>query len=286
MQKQDFPLVSVVIPAYNHESYVQKSLDSVAEQDYPNKEIIVINDGSMDETMLKIETWIQYNKFTQITFKNQSNAGIATTLNRLLELASGEYIALASSDDYLLPRSLSKRIERLQKVNKKAIFGDCIVINENEKKIHNSVISGLYDGNKKLLKSEKHLKSQILRKFSVAGPAILFHRSILSSEENFDPNLLVEDWDFCLKLAVKHELAFVDYPVGAYRLHKSNTINRENSVLDGLSYEEKIYNKYKNHFVGEDLKFINRRLREISFKRFKIKIRTRSGKILKRFLGQ
>ena len=94
-----------------------------------------------------------------------------------------------------MPGSLSKRIERLQKVNKKAIFGDCIVINENEKKIHNSVISRLYDGNKKLLNSEKHLKSQILRKFSVAGPAILFHRSILSSEEKLqDPNLLVEDF--------------------------------------------------------------------------------------------
>ena len=55
----------------------------------------------MDETMLKIESWIQCNKLTQITFKNQSNAGIKTTLNRLLELASGEYIALSSSDDYL-----------------------------------------------------------------------------------------------------------------------------------------------------------------------------------------
>ena len=133
MQKQDFPLVSVVIPAYNHESYVQKSLDSVAEQDYPNKEIIVINDGSMDETMLKIESWIQCNKLTQITFKNQSNAGIATTLNRLLELASGEYIALSSSDDYLLPGSLSKRIERLKKLTKKQFLGTASLLMKMKK---------------------------------------------------------------------------------------------------------------------------------------------------------
>ena len=281
MRKNDYPLVSVLIPAFNHESYIQKSLESVSTQDYPNKEIVVINDGSSDDTGLRVESWIRSNKTpTKITFKNQPNAGIANTLNRLLQLASGDYIALSSSDDYLLPKSLSHRIEMLKEVNKKAIFGDCVVVDENEKQIHSSVISGLYDGDKKLLQSEKHLTSQILRQFSVAGPAILFHRSILSSQVNFDSSLLVEDWDFCLNLAVNKELFFIDHPVGVYRLHRSNTINRDNSLLVGLSYEEKIYNKYKHYFVGDDLKFINRRLRRISFKKFKIKIRARFGKII------
>ena len=76
MRKQDFPLVSVVIPAYNHESYVQKSLDSVAEQDYPNKEIIVINDDilKVNENDLSHEKLIvfgnlPYNISTEILCK-------------------------------------------------------------------------------------------------------------------------------------------------------------------------------------------------------------------------
>ena len=282
-KKKGFALVSVVIPAFNHEPYIQRSLDSVAEQDYPNKEIVVIDDGSNDATKEKIEAWVRNNETSmKIIFKAQENVGTAKTLNRLLDMARGDYIALSSSDDYLLPGSLSLRVEMLNKVNKKAVFGDCMVIDENDEYLHESSISGLYDGDKKLLQSNHHLPSQILRSFSIAGPAMLFHRSILSSLGNFDSSLLVEDWDFCLNLAVNNELAFLDHPVGVYRLHKSNTINRENSLTDSLSYEEKVYRKYKHCFRQDDLKFINRRLRRISFKKFKLRLRERFKSILEK----
>jgi len=279
------PLVSVVIPAYNHEKYIERSLDSVATQDYPVKEIIVIDDGSSDDTKSKIENWIHKNQHSiKIIFRTQQNAGIATTLNRLLKLASGDYISLSSSDDYLLPRSLSLRINMLEKSTKKAVFGDCLVVDGNDETIHESSVSGLYDGDKNLLQSDENIKSQILRNYFVAGPSLLFHRSLISSIGNFNSNLLVEDWDFCLNLAVNCELAFLDEIVAVYRLHQSNTINRENSLMDGLTYEESIYKKYIGYFDGNDLKFINRRLRRIAFKKFKVSFHLRFASLLRRIL--
>jgi alpha-1,3-rhamnosyltransferase len=87
------PLVSVIIPAYNHEMYIEEALQSVINQTYKNIQFIVIDDGSTDRTAEIIEKFIKNNPDKNIQFIRKQNEGVCKTLNRGLALATGDYIA-------------------------------------------------------------------------------------------------------------------------------------------------------------------------------------------------
>lgn len=95
------PLVSVLIPAYNHEKYVQETINSVIDQTYQNIELIIVDDGSPDKTLEKINELKKAceKRFTRFVVQTQENQGTCTTLNRLLEFAQGEYVYIIASDD-------------------------------------------------------------------------------------------------------------------------------------------------------------------------------------------
>lgn len=85
-----WPLVSVLIPAFNHARFVQRCLDSVLEDPYPSKEIVIINDGSSDDTGEQIAAWIAlHGHRVPVQFVQRSNRGVAATLNELALRARG-----------------------------------------------------------------------------------------------------------------------------------------------------------------------------------------------------
>lgn len=95
------PLVSIITPTYNHENFIANCIESVITQTYENWEMIIIDDGSFDETPKIIEKYASYD--SRIRFIRQGNIGIfrlAETYNKALELSSGEYIAILEGDDY------------------------------------------------------------------------------------------------------------------------------------------------------------------------------------------
>ena len=101
----DQPLISVLMPAYNHERYVASTVRSILEQDWPRIELIVLDDGSSDGTWrilqeLKAEC---EGKLERVVMMTQRNRGVAATLNRLSGLAHGDFFALIASDDQYLP---------------------------------------------------------------------------------------------------------------------------------------------------------------------------------------
>ena len=102
------PLVSVVIPAYNCGAYLAAAVQSVLDQDYPHKEVIVVNDGSTDNTAEVLAGF-----GTRIVVINQSNAGVAAARNLGMQTAHGELIALLDADDLWLPGKLRKQVEYL-----------------------------------------------------------------------------------------------------------------------------------------------------------------------------
>lgn len=95
------PLLSVVIPAYNVEEYVDACLDSVVSQTYSNLEIIIVNDGSTDDTGAKCDAWAA--KDDRIRVIHTDNFGVCTARNKGLDEAKGDFFALVDSDDYLNP---------------------------------------------------------------------------------------------------------------------------------------------------------------------------------------
>jgi len=139
----EYPLISVLVPAYNHEKYVETTLSSILEDQYPNKELVIIDDGSDDNTGKIIEDWVNlYKDEIQMKFQSRKNWGVTKTLNDLIDLSNGEYILFIHSDDYLLAGGIMKRYEYLQgQPEKIAVFADCIVIDKENKKNHDSGLS-------------------------------------------------------------------------------------------------------------------------------------------------
>jgi glycosyltransferase involved in cell wall biosynthesis len=102
------PLVSVVIPTYNHAKYLKQAIDSVLEQDYPNFELIVLDDGSTDQTRSVLESY-----GNQFYWESQKNMGQSSTLNKGWNMARGEILAYLSADDVLLPNAIIRSVQCL-----------------------------------------------------------------------------------------------------------------------------------------------------------------------------
>lgn len=103
------PTVSVVIPTFNHERFVSDAIDSALSQTYPNTEVIVVDDGSTDNTRSRL---LSYN--TRIRYHYQPNAGLSAARNTGISLAHGEFVAFLDSDDMFHPRKIELQMRWLQ----------------------------------------------------------------------------------------------------------------------------------------------------------------------------
>lgn len=123
-------LISVIIPCYNHEKYIQKTIRSVLEQTYPNLEILVADDCSLDDSVAAIRE-IKDSRIK--TFFFEENHGTVYTLNYLLRKASGDYFATLGSDDYFRPDKLEKQIKVMEEnPSLGAVFSWAEIIDEND----------------------------------------------------------------------------------------------------------------------------------------------------------
>lgn len=111
------PLISVLIPAYNHEKYVGDCVRSIIAQDYPRMELLIVDDGSSDGTWKEVQRLAEEarhsDKFERVEIATQENRGTCETLNRLLGMARGDVIADIASDDMYLPGAFSVLIKPL-----------------------------------------------------------------------------------------------------------------------------------------------------------------------------
>lgn len=107
---ESIPLVSVVIPFYSGKKWLDEALESVLEQNYSNKEILVINDGSKEDISDLKEKYK-----SKVKFQDKENGGPATARNLGIEIATGKYIAFLDSDDLWLPEKLEKQVELMEK---------------------------------------------------------------------------------------------------------------------------------------------------------------------------
>ena len=122
-------LVSIVMPAYNCEKYVVEAINSILAQTYRNWELLVLDDGSKDNTLRIIEEFSQKDSRIK-ALPNGKNIGVSATRNRGIELASGEWIAFLDSDDMWKPEKLEKQFEIVEKEAAEFLFTGSSYINE------------------------------------------------------------------------------------------------------------------------------------------------------------
>lgn len=215
MQNNEKPLVSVIIPCYNHENFVQDCIQSVIDQTYENIELIIIDDGSKDNSVHKIQemTSLCDERFVQFEFRHRPNKGLCNTLNEALEWCQGEYYSVIASDDIMLKNKTAIQVEFLNK-NKSvlAVFGGIKLIDENNRELSERLSqSEIYD-----------FRKIIMHEHDLPAPTQMIRLNALREVGGYNPNILIEDWYMWLKLSSIGNLYYMNELLCLYRQHDNN----------------------------------------------------------------
>ena len=117
------PLISVIIPCYNYGAYMRDAVDSILAQTYTHWEMLIIDDGSKDNTAAIAQEYARQD--SRITYHHQANQGLSAARNTGLRLAKGEYVQLLDADDYIAPKKLSLHLQTLlDRPTAALVFGD------------------------------------------------------------------------------------------------------------------------------------------------------------------
>ena len=207
------PLVSVVIPCYNHQYYVEKSLKSVIAQTYKNIEIIVIDDGSKDNSVKVLKELQKNNKFI---LECQENMGVCKTLNRAIGMSNGKYIATLASDDYWDLTKIEKQVKVLETSNNSEFcFTQALEFDSNTDKNMRIFPKNPLSGNV--------LNSVFVRQHVPAG-SMMFSKNLFDKINGFDESLKEEDWDFVIRSAANTNFISIKEPLFFYRSHETNVM--------------------------------------------------------------
>ena len=232
----DTPLVTIAIPCYNHAVFVQDSIRSVINQTYKNIELIIIDDGSTDQSVNKIKEMLIEceQRFTRFEFRDRPNKGLCNTLNEALEWAQGDYFCVIASDDQMLPEKTSLQISSF-KSDTVGVFGGVNIIN-NTNQILSSRVREY---------SETGFEDILLNKHDLPASSQMFRTDILRQVGGYNPNVKVEDWDLLLRMSkLNKKMVYIPQLLINYRKHDSN-ISSDNTFM----YTEMI--KILDQYVDE-----------------------------------
>lgn len=280
MNTKDFPLVSVLIPAYNHENYIQETIESIINQTYPNIELIILDDGSKDKTWEKITELKPKceNRFVKIHFETKQNEGTCITLNKLLKLSSGEFVYIIASDDLAKPQAIEKEVKFLQNNPDYALaVGDNEYVDSMGKQIFrtqkaftSNIKNAKYKTVKEFLSSKLKIdflsddfgSYKTLYKENYIPNGYLIRKNIFETIGNFTKNAPLEDFWLMLQISKYKKMKYIDEILFSYRIHDTNTIGNSTRMRElttqTRNYEQNLLEKYlTNHKNDELLKIYN-----------------------------
>lgn len=239
MQNNEEPLVSVVIPCYNHETFVQDSIQSIIDQTYANIELIIIDDGSKDNSVDKIQEMVSLceKRFTRFEFRHRPNKGLSTTLNEALDWCKGKYYSVIASDDQMLEEKTVIQVKYLEEhTHVCAVMGGVNWINSD-----NVIVS------KRPLFSRKYSFEEIfLLKQNLNVCTQMARLNSIKQVGGYKDGFTIEDWYMWLKLAKLGEIVNLPCCFVNYRIHSNNTINNGEYIYKGLL---QIANEYSDHYL-------------------------------------
>jgi len=256
MNQQNMPLVTAVVPVYNHERYVVESIRSILRQTYRNIELIVINDGSKDHSHEMISTLIEECKqrFVRFEYINRKNIGLSATLNQALSMAKGKYFSALASDDIALPEKLEVLVNTLETKDSTCVaaFGNALFIDEAGEEIHldrtgrhsrnftgkiYSNFLDFYTHNRALNYKGKDFGTYTTLISGNYLPAMsnVIRTAAIAEVGGWTPDNVIEDWEIWLKLSKKYNFRYVDRPLACYRWHDGNSVKTISNKLNFVS---------------------------------------------------
>lgn len=215
------PLVSVIIPTFNRQNLILRAVKSILAQSYENIEIIVVDDGSTDNTKAILEEYIDTDI---IKYVYQENARQAAARNNGIRNSNGDYIAFLDSDDVWLPSKLEKQLALMIADPELAmVYSNQIMENVSGE---NEVI---YD--KELLGEGDIFSDLLLRVFYCSTQTILVQRSVIDEVGGFDEDFknALEDWEFTLRIAWERKIGVIREPM--VKRYENISYNRSYTLI-------------------------------------------------------
>jgi glycosyltransferase involved in cell wall biosynthesis len=250
------PLVSVVMPAYNHERFVVQALDSVVAQSHPNLEIIVVDDGSTDTTGRLLDRYVESCETRRITVVHQPNAGAHAALNRGMAMAEGEFVALVNSDDLYATSRIERMLAAMRDRNAAFAFSDTLFIDENGAEIDDDdlYVSELRAAIHSGTRAPDPLYGFIGANIAISTGNFVFRRELAEKIGGFCAMQVCHDWDFVMAASYHTKLAFVAAPLYLYRLHRANTFSggRLRGGLEIEQLQSRFFENIVSHPILED----------------------------------
>lgn len=195
-------LVSIIIPTFNRSTVVLRAINSVLNQTYKNFELIVVDDGSTDDTELQLQTLIADNS---IQFFKKANGGVASARNFGVSKARGSWFAFLDSDDEWLPHKLQEQMTFLKdKTHLSIVYGEEIWMRNgvrvNQKKIHQKFGGWIFE--------------KCIEQCFIAPSSVLIAKKLFEEIKGFDENFVVcEDYDLWLKISSRYEIGLIEQPL-------------------------------------------------------------------------
>ena len=242
--------ISVILPVYNSQEFLSQSINSILNQTYKNFELIIINDGSTDNSKEICKYFSK--KDNRIIFIDKDHEGLTKSLNKALKIAKGKYIARQDADDVSLPERFEKQINWFLKNERRVLCGtNCKILNNNN----------FYKNNKSLKFTNSGIKKKLKYSNCFVHSTAMFLRNSSQKLGNYDENLeYAQDYDLWWKLATLGEVGNLNEKLLILR-NRENSIsvkNKNNQTLNFIQSCVKFY-AYNKKIVGinenKDLKF-------------------------------
>lgn len=228
------PRFSVVIPSYNHAAYIDEAVTSVLGQSVDDLELIVVDDGSTDDTL---EVLAKFND-ERLTVIRQENRGAHAAINRGLQKASAEYLAILNSDDAYEKERLAELGEVLGSRQEVGLVASHIQVVDGDgnrlglkRGYHSLEPWPLEHPSRSFRAQDDHHAALLTENYLATTSNYLFRRSCFETVGGFRPLRYAHDWDFALRVIKEMELALVPSPLLRYRVHGANTIREDLAAM-------------------------------------------------------
>lgn len=244
--------VSIIMPAYNAENYINDAINSVVAQTYGDWELIVVDDGSIDSTSKLVNNWLLKDKRIQYFYQENGKQGKARNL--AISKSKGEYLAFLDADDLWMPQKLEIQIKEIQEKNVDLVFSDSYFFYNNE----------INDTSKKMDIGVGIFYTQDSVKLFLEGNRIpiltvFVKKDIVLGVGGFSESLIiqdVEDYHLWLKLLMSNSVFYSsDHVLAKYRIHSNSVTSNDKLVLNKIPcvfYDlTRLYPIYKNQIIQE-----------------------------------
>jgi glycosyltransferase involved in cell wall biosynthesis len=238
--------VSVVIPAYNADKYIEESINSVITQTYPIMEIIIVNDGSTDNTKSILNKYEFL--YENVTCIHQDNMGLSNARNSGIKKSAGDFIAFLDSDDLWEDNKIELQVELfLSHPELGLVYSGYKLCDENSNTYEGHITNPKVSGDVlNALLSEGNL-------ISGSGSSVLIRQEVFDDVGMFDSNLaFAEDLDMWIRISEKYKVDFVPEKLVIIRTHLASMQSKYSSYYALFMANLPLYYKHSKYFIDND----------------------------------